>query len=174
MTVRTCQQDLEVLDLWVAPMIQRCCCCSLHCCGRAGSDRGCPLHWQRQRLMMGNLKKTQTVTRRKKICSYSCKHTVFICNTQQNANNHTHTRYKEKQNEILKEKQVIHFGDSTFPCGDSEIVTAVAPPSDKRRVSHAPQCVAEVLQKVQRIPLYISRCESYMQKSAGAQQSCSQ
>lgn len=71
----------------------------------------------------------------------------------------TQTRYKEKQNEILKEKQVIHFGDSMFPCGDSEIVKAVAPPSDRRCVSHAPQCVAEVLQKVQRIPLHKSRCE---------------
>lgn len=38
---------------------------------------------------------------------------------------------------------------------------------------HMHHDVAEVLQKVQRIPPYISRCESYMQKSAGAQQSCS-
>lgn len=121
--------------------------------------------------MMGNLKKNQTVTRRKKsvlflvIIQY-----LFV--TPSKMQIITQTRYREKQNEVLKEKQVIHFGDSTFPCGDSEI-KAVAPPSDKRCVSHAPQCVAEVLQKVQRIPLYISRCESYMQKSAGAQQSCS-
>ena len=46
----------------------------------------------------------------------------------------THTRYKEKQEEILK----TVFGDLKFSCNDLVILKVVAPPTDKRCKMHAP------------------------------------
>lgn len=80
----------------------------------------------------------------------------------------TQTRYKEKQNEILKEKQVIHFGDSTFPWGDSEIVMVAAPPSDRRCVSHAPRCCWSVTKSAKNTAVHKQMWELHAKISRGS------